>query len=297
MMPATARAEGGARPAWVRVHSPDGTDIAAAFSGAPVADGIVFIHGILQAGLCWKYQMADASLGRWRLAAYDLRGHGFSSKPVGREPYHDGTRWADDLLAVMDAAGIGRAVLVGWSYGGRVMLDFLDRHLALGRVAGLAFVDANTKNAPGHTGAIGGGLLREAASDDIAEAIAGRLGFVDACFENKPSAADLHEIIAYNMLVPPQTMRDLMGRPLERDALMASLDLPTLVIQGERDALCLPLSAEHTARSIPGARLSIYEGIGHAPFLETPERFNAELAAFADACFAAAPLVPAIRKA
>lgn len=296
-MPAAARVESLPQPTSVRVHAPDGAEISAAFSGAPVAEGIVFIHGILQASLCWKYQMADATLGRWRLAAYDLRGHGFSSKPIGPQHYHDGDRWADDLLAVMDAAGIGRAVLVGWSYGGRVMLDFLDRYVALDRVAGLVFVDANTKNAPAHTGAKGGGLLQRATSDDMAENIAGRLGFVDACFERKPSSADLHEIIAYNMLTPPQTLRDMMGRPLERDVLMASLDLPTLVIQGERDALCLTPSARHTARTIPGARLRIYEGIGHAPFLETPAHFNAELAGFADACFSAVRAVPAIPKA
>lgn len=285
-MSVAARTSDAQQSSSVRVRAPDGFELAAQFAGVPDADGIVFIHGILQAGLCWKHQMADATLGRFRLAAYDLRGHGFSSSPPGREQYHDSGRWADDLLAVMDAAAMRRAILVGWSYGGRVMLDYLDRHLELDRVAGLVFVDANTKNAPGHTSAAGAGFLQSSVSDDLAENIAGRIAFLDACFENKPARADLDEAIAYNMLTPPQTLRDMLGRPLEHDGLMASLDMPTLVIHGERDRLCLLPSARHTARTIQGARLSVYEGVGHAPFLEAPGRFNAELADFAAACFA-----------
>ena len=39
-------------------------------------------------------------------------------------------------------------------------------------------------------------------------------------------------------------------------------------------------TAEYTAKTIPGAKLSVYEGIGHAPFYEDATRFNTELAAF-----------------
>jgi pimeloyl-ACP methyl ester carboxylesterase len=42
----------------------------------------------------------------------------------------------------------------------------------------------------------------------------------------------------------------------------------------------LPAAAKYTAATIPGAKLSLYEGIGHAPFWEDTARFNAELAAF-----------------
>jgi pimeloyl-ACP methyl ester carboxylesterase len=43
----------------------------------------------------------------------------------------------------------------------------------------------------------------------------------------------------------------------------------------------LPAIAEHHARLIPHAKTSWYEGIGHTPFREEPDRFNAELRAFA----------------
>ena len=40
------------------------------------------------------------------------------------------------------------------------------------------------------------------------------------------------------------------------------------------------IAAKYTAKMIPGAKLSVYQGIGHAPFFEDAPRFNAELAAF-----------------
>jgi len=39
-------------------------------------------------------------------------------------------------------------------------------------------------------------------------------------------------------------------------------------------------AAEYTTKMIPGAKLSIYQGVGHSPFFEAAPRFNAELAAF-----------------
>jgi pimeloyl-ACP methyl ester carboxylesterase len=53
-----------------------------------------------------------------------------------------------------------------------------------------------------------------------------------------------------------------------------------LVTHGLADKLLLVTMAKHTAATIPGAKLSLYDGVGHAPFWEDAARFNAELAAF-----------------
>ena len=50
--------------------------------------------------------------------------------------------------------------------------------------------------------------------------------------------------------------------------------------QGSEDTLVLPGLGELTAALVPGARLSLYQGIGHTPFIEDPARFNRELADF-----------------
>ena len=59
--------------------------------------------------------------GRYRILRFDMRGHGQSSRPDG-EGRLDMDRLRDDLFAVMDAAGVGRAHLVGESIGGTIVL-------------------------------------------------------------------------------------------------------------------------------------------------------------------------------
>ena len=60
----------------------------------------------------------------------------------------------------------------------------------------------------------------------------------------------------------------------------AGLKRPVLVTHGEQDRNARVGAAEYTASVIPGAKLSIYQGVGHAPFYEDALRFNTELAAF-----------------
>jgi non-heme chloroperoxidase len=81
-------------------------------------------------------------------------------------------------------------------------------------------------------------------------------------------------------MVPPKVRANMGGRTLNIDDILVALKLPVLVTQGAQDRLVLPAAAKYSAEKIPGAKLSIYDGIGHAPFWEDAARFNAELAAF-----------------
>jgi len=73
----------------------------------------------------------------------------------------------------------------------------------------------------------------------------------------------------------------LAGRPMDIEAKLRALSLPTLVTHGELDKLVLASMGRYTAATVPGARLSLYQGIGHAPFWEDAPRFNRELAELA----------------
>ena len=72
---------------------------------------------------------------------------------------------------------------------------------------------------------------------------------------------------------------NLFGRPLDATEVMSRLKIPVLVTHGDRDRNAKLGTAQYTAKTIPGAKLSVYEGIGHAPFYEDAARFNTELAA------------------
>jgi non-heme chloroperoxidase len=59
---------------------------------------------------------------------------------------------------------------------------------------------------------------------------------------------------------------------------LRTLQVPVLVTQGRADTVVLPAMAEHVLATCPVAEPSWYEGVGHTPHLEQPERFNRELA-------------------
>jgi pimeloyl-ACP methyl ester carboxylesterase len=262
----------------ISVKTPDGLTIAAQEWGNPQGPEILFIHGFAQSHLSWMRQVNSDLAKEFRIITYDLRGHGNSDKPLTKAPYHDNKAWGDEVKAVMDAAGLKRPVLVGWSYAGRVISDYVTTQ-GPGKLAGINFVDASIKFFPEF---VGENLknLTIMTSEDLATNIAATRAFVRGCFSKQPTADDFEVMLSFNMMVPPKVRAGLGGRPLDASAVMSKLKLPVLVTHGAEDRNSKVGNAKYTASVIPGAKLSIYEGIGHAPFYEDAARFNAELAAF-----------------
>jgi non-heme chloroperoxidase len=90
----------------------------------------------------------DSDLAKeFHIVTYDLRGHGNSDKPLDPAAYRNSTAWGQEVQAVIAAAGLKRPVLVGWSYAGRVISDYLATEGA-GKIAGVNFVDAPIKVDP-----------------------------------------------------------------------------------------------------------------------------------------------------
>jgi non-heme chloroperoxidase len=118
------------------VRAPDGVTISAQDWGNPSGPEILFIHGFSQASLSWQRQVESDLAKEFRVVTYDLRGHGNSDKPFEPEKYKESKAWADEVQAIIDAARLRRPVLVGWSYGGRVIADYLRIH-GPARLAGL----------------------------------------------------------------------------------------------------------------------------------------------------------------
>ena len=262
----------------INVKTPDGLTISAQEWGNPAGPEILFIHGFSQSHLSWMRQV-DSDLAKdFRLITYDLRGHGNSDKPLDPARYRDSKAWGDEVQAVIDAAGLKRPVLVGWSYAGRVISDYVATHGA-GQLAGINFVDASIKADPAM---VGDNLknLPLMGSEDLATNIAATRTFLHGCFSKQPDADDYETMLAFNMMVPPKVRAGLGGRPLDATEMMSKLKLPVLVTHGAEDRNAKLATAKYTASVIPGAKLSVYQGIGHSPFYEDAPRFNAELAAF-----------------
>ena len=121
------------------VTSPDGLSIAVVESGETTGRPILFVHGFSQSAAAWRRQMLSDLGDGHRLVAFDLRGHGYSSKPADPKHYVARKLWADDIAAVVAAKGLKDVVLVGWSYGGLPMLDYVKAH-GQGKLSALVFV-------------------------------------------------------------------------------------------------------------------------------------------------------------
>jgi pimeloyl-ACP methyl ester carboxylesterase len=260
------------------VTTADGLNLAVQEWGNPRGPEIVFIHGFNQAHLSWLRQVTDPQLAaEFHMITFDLRGHGSSDKPLEKERYAH-QNWGDDIAAIMRARSLRRPVLVGWSYGGHVICDYV-RSFGSEGLAGINFVAAVTK-----TDAAFFGPARvdfpNMSSEDLATNITGTRSFVHACFSRQPEPEDFETMLAFNMVVPPRVRSAVMGRPANPGDVLERIRCPVLVTHGEEDRILLVALSKYTASTVPGAKLSLYEGIGHAPFWEDALRFNRELMEF-----------------
>jgi non-heme chloroperoxidase len=237
---------------------------------------VLFIHGNSQSHLCWLKQVASPLAAEFRLATYDLRGHGASDKPQDAHYYREPERWAAEVEGVIHTLGLQQPVIVAWSYGGRVALDYVSCRgdEALG---GLVLVNATSK-ADGSVLGPDATLLRRTRAEDLADNIAATTALLRACTARPPPDEEFRFMLAYNMVVPPGVRSNLAGRHAEYESVLRSLKVPVLAIHGSEDRITLPAMADYTIAQVPNGHRVVYDGIGHMPFWEAPDRFNADLA-------------------
>lgn len=263
----------------VTVSTPDGVRIAAQdWRRQASGRDVLFVHGFAQSHLSWLKQVASPLANTFRLATYDLRGHGQSEKPFDPACYRDTRLWADEVDAVIRTLGLDRPVIVAWSYAGRVTLDYLTAYGDAG-ISGVVFVCATSAMAPWVVGEAGP-AMRAMAAPQLGVNAAATREFMRACFASPPASDELEVMLAIAAATPLEVRVGLGGRPAEYGETLAALRAPTLVLHGERDAVVTPAGGAYTARMVGGAEHLVYEGIGHAPFWEAPDRFNADLARF-----------------
>ena len=252
--------------------------------GNPTGVPILLIHGWSQSHLCWSKQYGSALKDDTRIVALDLRGHGMSDAPAETDQYTDGDKWADDIAAVIDQLALDRPILVGWSYAGYIVSDYV-RRKGQDKIAGINFVAAAVVLGPKAFGSLlGPGFLENApgaCQDDLPTNIVAVRRFLRACIVKPVSQDDFEEILAFNMVVKPNVRSALVQRELDFSSLLEGITVPVLVTHGRSDTVVLPAMADYILNHCKTAKVSWYEDVGHAPFLEEPLRFNTELKRFA----------------
>ncbi len=277
-----------------RIRSFDGTEIAYQVRGRGPA--VVLANGL--GGFYEAYKPIYDALGeQYRILCWDYRGIYRSGVPRDGStlavPYH-----CDDLERILDREGIDRAVFIGWSMGVQVNFEFfrqsrrrerIDALVAIGGTSGNPFRTVLSTRMvqyaiPGVLRAISAQapLVNQAtrtlaAWDGIIPAIK-RLGIVSADLDDEAFREVLDGFATVDWRVYSKAL-GLLGLHDASDVLH-HIDVPSLIMAGDRDLLVPPFIAENTHRAIPGSRLVLVEGGTHYALMEYPSVFREELLAF-----------------
>jgi pimeloyl-ACP methyl ester carboxylesterase len=243
-------------------------------AGTPV----LFIHEFAGDWRSWHDQVRHFARG-WRCVAWSCRGYPPSDCPEDERLY--GQEFFNrDAIAVMDAARVDKAHVVGLSMGGYTALMLAAKHPE--RVLSCTAAGA------------GSGALKSTRQQFISEAIARaaafeRAGRIDGeAMGLAPTRVQLHNkdplgwhTFAANLAEHPahaaaKTLRTVQaGRPslYDLEAELRGVQVPVLLLVGDEDEPCLDVNL-WMKRLMPTARLAFLPGAGHAINLEEPALFN-----------------------
>ncbi|MDZ4702683.1 MAG: alpha/beta fold hydrolase [Saprospiraceae bacterium] len=250
-------------------------------AGPIEAPAIIFIHGFPFNKSMWAGQV-DALKDRYRLIAYDVRGHGDTD--AGKEDFAI-ELFVNDLLSLMDALKLDRATLCGLSMGGYIALNAVINYPK--RFDALILSDTQC-------------------AADTPEAKAKRVKTIESIHENgveKYAEESLKNLFAPESFTTKEkeiaTIKEMILKTPEQvlsKTLLAlshrketcsklhEIKTPTLILVGEADKITPPAAARLMHEKIPHSLLSIIKHAGHLANLEDPAQFNDHLKQFLHRC-------------
>ncbi len=275
-----------------RIRVADGTEIAYQVRGDGPA--VVLANGL--GGTYEAFRHVYSALGeQYRVLCWDYRGLYRSGTPVDRDRLTVSDQ-CDDLEQILDHEKIDRALFVGWSMGVQVNFEFFRRRAA--RMAGIVAINGTSGNPfstalssrfvkfvipvilraiRAQSAFMGKATARVVAWDGLVEMMR-RFGVVSPTVD-----VDTFRTVAEGFRdVDWANYADLISRLGDHDAgdLLPRIDIPTLVITGDKDILTPPFTAEKIHRLVPGSRLVIIEGGTHYTPVEFPAVIQEELLDF-----------------
>ena len=238
---------------------------------------LVLGHSFLCSGDMWAPQVAALSRGH-RVINVDARGHGRSARIEEEFTLYD---MVDDVVSVLDACGVERAVWAGLSVGGMVALRAA--LVARERVEALVLLDTDAGPETAwrrfQYGALGG-VARTLGIRPVLPTVTRRM-FGTTTRREKPELVaewrrrftEAHVPSALRMLGALRRRDDLRGR-------LREIGVPTLVVVGAEDSSLPPARSRVIADGIPGAKLVEIPAAGHLSTLEKPAAVTEALQEF-----------------
>jgi pimeloyl-[acyl-carrier protein] methyl ester esterase len=247
---------------------------------------LVMLHGWAMHSGLWT-PLLPRLVERYRLHLVDLPGHGYSDK---LEPPLSLTCIVEAVeRAVAETSASGPVMVLGWSLGGQIALEWARHHPERIGATVLMSTTPSFVQRPGWPFAMDQTTLRRF-GDELRVAYRPTLKrFVALQVQGSEHARDVVASLRAQLFArgepSPQALSDslelLASIDLRRD--IATIPQPALVIGGDRDTMTPIAAARWLAGQLPHATLVAIPGAAHAPFLSHPEDVVAALDAFADA--------------
>jgi pimeloyl-ACP methyl ester carboxylesterase len=230
---------------------------------------VLFVHGSGGHHAAWWQQTPYFTSRGYSVVTLDLRGFGRSTSELDE---YDTLEFPGDILAVLDHAGVDKAVLVGQSIGAAAALKVAVGNPA--RAAGVVLAHS--------LGGLDNPELAALVKADRSEAE--KLPVIDRLMsrtfqESSPELTFLFRQMGTFNRAKMQDLRNLAagGPTLET---LTGLDVPICFLAGENDAVLRPATVRRAQELVPGSVLELVPGGPHSMYWERPDLFNAAVERF-----------------
>jgi pimeloyl-ACP methyl ester carboxylesterase len=249
------------------------------YEQAGIGQPLVLLHGGFGFdSRSWRRQI-DALSDRYLVVAWDAPGCGRSSDPPPSFRLPD---YADCLAGFIAALGLSRPHVLGLSFGGTLALQLIDRYPGIPRTLILAGAYAGWA----------GSLPPDEVERRVARLAADMQrppdewipGYIPGLLTEAAPPEVVDEVRSLMSGVRPAANRTMLEGMAEADLrdVLPRVDVPTLLLYGDRDSRSSVEVGRALHEGIPGSRLVILPGVGHLSSVEAAADFNREVRAFLD---------------
>lgn len=239
----------------------------------------MFIHGFPFSSEMWKGQthvLQDNN--NLRIITYDLRGHGQSDVGDGQYTIE---LFADDLIALLDHLKIAKTILCGFSMGGYIALRAVERNPD--RFSALVLCDTMSAADSNEAKTRRANSIKLVKNEGVGQFTEGFLKavFAPQTFDSNPDIVNKirRTILSNSPLGICGALLAMAGRTETTEAL-SKINIPTLILVGEYDAITPPSAAKNMHDRIPNSKLHVLDNAAHMSNLENPKVFNEQLMEF-----------------
>jgi pimeloyl-ACP methyl ester carboxylesterase len=287
-----------------RIDRPDGSQLRVECYGREGAPPIILTHGWGANSTEWDYLKKELS-GEFRLIVWDLPGLGMSTRPTNRD--YSMENLSRHLEAVLALAGDQPAILLGHSIGGMITLTFCrlfpktlgDRVRAIALVQTTYTNPVRTTNLAGLFSALERPILVPFLHltiwlspliwlSNVMSYLNGSalLSTKSSGFAGTETWKELDFVARFQLQASPAVMARGMLGMLRYDAtsVLKNINVPALIVAGDRDSVCKPEASKRMQRDIPGAQLTHLVPAKHMGLIEHHTRFAQIVRTFASLC-------------